>query len=203
MKYCNRPFSSVEEMDETLITNWNSVVKETDTVYVLGDFGFGKKEELLSIFKRLNGSTKILIMGNHDKDALKLPWHSKHDMLELKHNDKYYQLCHYPMRTWNKSFHGARSCFGHCHGMLKPFGYSCDVGVDSWEFTPVHIDTLEKLFSLLPRYNVDFDGAQPAGKIWQGRECMLSFRDAFFGDGTYDDVDPDELVNKDPEEFKK
>ena len=61
--YENRPFDSVEQMDETLIKNWNSVVSESDTVYVLGDFrASGYEKETLS---RLNG-TKYLVKGNHD-----------------------------------------------------------------------------------------------------------------------------------------
>ena len=38
--YDKRPFATVEEMDKALIDNWNSVVKDGDLVYVLGDFGF-------------------------------------------------------------------------------------------------------------------------------------------------------------------
>ena len=65
IKYCNRPFSSVEEMDEKMIKNWNETVSNNDVVLHLGDFGLGKKEYIASIVKRLNGK-KILIMGNHD-----------------------------------------------------------------------------------------------------------------------------------------
>lgn len=61
IKYCNRPFKSVEEMDEVLIANWNSVVKKTDQVFHLGDFGYNYK-----IAQRLNGH-KHLIWGNHDR----------------------------------------------------------------------------------------------------------------------------------------
>lgn len=63
--YCNRPFSSVEEMDEAMIKNWNETVSNNDTVLHLGDFGLGNKEYIASIVKRLNGK-KILILGNHD-----------------------------------------------------------------------------------------------------------------------------------------
>lgn len=63
--YCNRPFSSVEEMDEVMIKNWNETVSNNDTVLHLGDFGLGNKEYIASIVKRLNGK-KILILGNHD-----------------------------------------------------------------------------------------------------------------------------------------
>jgi len=64
IKYCDRPFDSVEEMNEVLIKNWNSVVSEGDIVYFLGDFSMslGAVEELT---KRLNGHKK-LITGNHD-----------------------------------------------------------------------------------------------------------------------------------------
>jgi calcineurin-like phosphoesterase family protein len=202
IKYCNRPFSSIDEMNEKLIENWNRVVKASDTVYHLGDFGFAKKELLLAAFKRLNGN-KHLIRGNHDKDSLKLPWASQHDLFDFSCDDKFYALCHYPLRTWNKSFHGARMCHGHTHGMLKPWGWSCDVGVDCWDFTPVNVDTLEQLFAKLPRYVEEEANASRGGQIWQGRQCMLTFKDAFFGDGTYDKVDPDEVAKKDPDTFKK
>ena len=68
IKYCNRPFNDVYEMNETLINNWNSVVTPEDIIYHLGDFGFGTKEELQEIFDRLNGY-KYLIMGNHDRKS--------------------------------------------------------------------------------------------------------------------------------------
>lgn len=58
-----RPFSSTEEMDEHMITKWNSVVGEYDIVYHLGDVCIGKKH--LDKISRLNGKKK-LIMGNHD-----------------------------------------------------------------------------------------------------------------------------------------
>lgn len=58
-----RPFTSTEEMDETMIERWNAKVKPTDTVYHLGDVVIAKRN--LEIVKRLNGR-KILIRGNHD-----------------------------------------------------------------------------------------------------------------------------------------
>lgn len=64
-----RPFTSTEEMDETMVERWNSVVKDCDTVYHLGDVAINKKG--LDFVKRLNGK-KRLIRGNHDifKDNL-------------------------------------------------------------------------------------------------------------------------------------
>ena len=65
IKYCHRPFKNTDEMNEYIIKRWNSIVKETDTVYHLGDVGFGKFEEVKRLVGSLNG-TKILLRGNHD-----------------------------------------------------------------------------------------------------------------------------------------
>ena len=63
-----RPFKNLDEMHEVLIANWNSRVKKKEIIYVLGDFSFGGKEKTRAILKRLSGY-KILVKGNHDKDA--------------------------------------------------------------------------------------------------------------------------------------
>lgn len=204
IKYCNRPFASVDEMDTALIDNWNKVVKPGDRVYHLGDFGFAPAPKLVSIFDRLNGQ-KYLIEGNHDHESVdkSLKWIWIRDTYDLRFGDKYYFLAHYAHRVWNRSFHGARHLFGHTHGMAKPWGWSCDVGVDCWEYSPVNIDTLEQLFAKLPRYVEEEANASAGGQIWQGRQCMLSFKDAFFGDGKFDNVDPEQMAEKDPDSFKK
>lgn len=66
LKYGRKEFNSLNEMHESLINNWNSKITNDDTVYVLGDFSLGRKEETRIILGRLNGR-KILIRGNHDK----------------------------------------------------------------------------------------------------------------------------------------
>ena len=66
--YCNRPFSSVEEMDSVMIDKWNSVVSPTDRVFHLGDFCFWKNmtsDSVRNLISTLNGE-KHLILGNHD-----------------------------------------------------------------------------------------------------------------------------------------
>ena len=65
IKYCNRPFADVEQMDKALIKNWNSVVSNSDMVIHLGDVGLGNKQYVKNILSQLNGR-KILIKGNHD-----------------------------------------------------------------------------------------------------------------------------------------
>jgi len=63
LKYCNRPFVNVEEMDEVMIERWNGRIGKNDSVYHLGDFSFSSNPK--TYFERLNGK-KILIIGNHD-----------------------------------------------------------------------------------------------------------------------------------------
>jgi calcineurin-like phosphoesterase family protein len=65
LKYCDRPFSSTEEMDEEIIRCWNSVVKPDNIVFHLGDFAFGTIAQWETYRNRLNGHIH-LILGNHD-----------------------------------------------------------------------------------------------------------------------------------------
>jgi len=63
IKYCDRPFDSTQEMDELMIDNWNSVVKDGDIVYHVGDVYFGVDGR--KSLNRLKGRKRLLI-GNHD-----------------------------------------------------------------------------------------------------------------------------------------
>lgn len=62
--FCNRPFSSVEEMNEAIINNWNNVVSPNDYVFHLGDFCFGGSPAWDKCLDSLNGR-KFLVLGNH------------------------------------------------------------------------------------------------------------------------------------------
>lgn len=65
IRFDNRPFGTIDEMDEALVNNWNSVVSNADHVYHLGDFCWGKKDDWIKYLKLLNGNIHI-IKGNHD-----------------------------------------------------------------------------------------------------------------------------------------
>ena len=65
IEYSQHPWPDVDAMNEGLIKNWNSRVGKDDRVFVLGDFSFGNKQQILDVVPRLNG-TKILVRGNHD-----------------------------------------------------------------------------------------------------------------------------------------
>jgi calcineurin-like phosphoesterase family protein len=108
IKYCNRPFSSVAEMDREMIEQWNKVVTMYDTVYHLGDFCFSAHAPY---FNQLNGN-KFLILGNHDtlNNARTAAWKNIYDYFELRtvspeNKKESYVLMPYSMRVWNKSHH--------------------------------------------------------------------------------------------------
>jgi len=146
-KYCNRPFSSVEEMDESLIENWNRCVKPADTIYHLGDFVFGNAERVQHYLRRLNGN-KIFVRGNHDSHLHKVV--DARDVREIKVEQQYIFLSHYAHRVWDKSHHGSWHLYGHSHGTLPMYGNSLDVGVDVWAFAPVSFEQIKETFLQQP-----------------------------------------------------
>ena len=70
IRYCDRPFKDVYEMNKGIINSWNSVVRNDDICYHLGDFGFGNKEQISEWVRALNGRIR-LILGNHDNHPVK------------------------------------------------------------------------------------------------------------------------------------
>ncbi len=153
IKYCNRPFKSVEEMDDTLINNWNDKIKSGDTVYHLGDFSF---TEARPYFHRLNGNIHF-IRGNHDKqaegfyrDAIakdQVTFVSFKDVNTVVYNGQEIFMSHYAHRVWNKSHRGVWHLYGHSHGTLPddPNALSFDCGVDCHNYTPLSFDDVKRI----------------------------------------------------------
>lgn len=134
-----RQGKNVDEMNNIIINNWNSVVTNRDTVYVLGDVVFGANNTHIYIYilSRLNGQ-KILIKGNHDSNSTNLNSYFAHvkDYYELDYDfgDIHKQkivMCHYAFKVWNKSHYGSWNLYGHSHGTLAPVGKQLDVGIDA------------------------------------------------------------------------
>jgi calcineurin-like phosphoesterase family protein len=143
IKCCNRPFESCVDQDETIIKNWNSVIKKGDLVYHLGDIAWGGD---YSVLKRMNGQ-KIIIKGNHDKTK-NLENAVENKYIETWHYQKgfmykndYIFMSHFPHLRWDRCSHDSYHAFGHSHGKLDiVFGRSMDVSIDCIDFTPIHID---------------------------------------------------------------
>jgi len=146
IKFCDRPFSDIREMNEKLIHNWNSVVKPGDDVYHMGDFSFERNPEVTA--RRLMGN-KHLVKGNHDKahhmNLIRPHFEWIKDYYSLRVGNDRFILFHYPIRNWHHCYKGTIHLFGHSHGGTPDMGKSTDVGVDCWKYTPVHIDTILEL----------------------------------------------------------
>jgi len=160
IKYCNRPFSSVDEMDEIIIEKWNNKVKSEDAVYHLGDFSFKKADKYLS---KLNGY-KIFTTGDHDGalediERISVPlalWKTSKiqinnkKVLHIEHKKVHIFGCHWCMRTWPKSHFNSWHLYGHSHGRLEPIGKSWDVGVDNNNFEPLSFDEIVEIMKNRP-----------------------------------------------------
>lgn len=145
IKYCNRPFKNIREMDEGLIELHNECVGPSDVVYHLGDFSFSRESS--KYLKRLNGAEYHLILGNHDKRKLLTDagFTSINDVKKIHNGEYTFWLSHYAHLRWPHSHHGAFHLFGHSHGGLEGHGRSMDIGVDTNEYRPWHIDEVIRL----------------------------------------------------------
>lgn len=141
----------VKEMDETIITNWNSVVRRpNDDVYVLGDLAFC--DDASVYLNRLNGRIHW-IHGNHDRAA----WAVRHrfishsPLMEVKidfpSGNNLVVLCHYAMRVWNKSHWGSYHLYGHSHGSLEDLSSSrsMDCGMDCNNLFPFSAEKIDEV----------------------------------------------------------
>lgn len=163
IQYCNRPWKTVEDMNEGLIENWNSVVSPADTVYFLGDFFFMGKQRAIDIVNRLNGAI-YWIVGNHDKEHVKKKEVlSRFEGIDKLKNirikcirevnggyvefDKKIVLCHFPLLVWEGIGAGSWHLHGHSHGSLRSSDCNrrMDVGVDCHpKHHPFSLDEVEE-----------------------------------------------------------
>ncbi|MFA8451198.1 MAG: metallophosphoesterase family protein [Bacteroidales bacterium] len=157
IKYSNRPFADVEEMNNSLIERWNSKIQKNDKVYHLGDIGFCDTSTLKHIISQLNGKIH-LVKGNHDRisSEIKNLFEWVKDYHELKLNDVDHNsgkqlivLSHYAMRVWNKSHHGSYHLYGHSHGELPDdiHSLSFDVGVDAHNYYPLSYQEVKEIMN--------------------------------------------------------
>lgn len=180
MTYSNRPWETVEEMNEGMRKQWNRQVQPNDTVWMLGDVGFAKTSILAPFLNTLNGK-KHLVYGNHDeylmKDEERLladgVFQSMQYYKELRHNGYQFMMFHFAGRTWNKAQHDSIHLFGHTHGYLAPRGKSVDVGVDDKsitdEYRPISIDEIIAFMDARQRHTNHHDGADALAtldRIW-------------------------------------
>jgi calcineurin-like phosphoesterase family protein len=155
-----RPFTSTEEMNETMIDRHNAKVKEQDTVYFLGDVVINKK--YLELVKRMNGR-KILIRGNHDifkdEDYREVGFQQIHGVRVFV--DKFI-MSHIPLHPDCVSERFRVNVHGHLHAnqvmrtrtnmvhgymtglVTEPDPQYLCVCVEQTDFTPLHFDEVEE-----------------------------------------------------------
>lgn len=152
IKYCNRPFHNVHEMNEAIVENWNKEIKPEDIVYHLGDVYFAKKADSTNILGRLNGR-KRLILGNHDDGKNKILQATFQKILCWRMFSEFgLVLTHVPIHRASLFAHRAEqnlvNVHGHIHQNLvllenqHPDPKYKNVSVEHTNYGPVNIETL-------------------------------------------------------------
>lgn len=177
IELAGRPFSSVEEMNETIVDRWNGAVAPDDTVWVLGDVAMGPIGESLALCGRLAGR-KLLVLGNHDRPFAGHPgrreaWAERYrtegGFTEILSNcdgvafpgvPEPVAVSHFP---YEGDSHGEDRfvehrltdtgrwlLHGHVHGAWKVRGRQINVGCDVWDFRPITSETVAELIGQAP-----------------------------------------------------
>jgi calcineurin-like phosphoesterase family protein len=147
IKYCNRPFSDVHEMNKAITERWNEVIPEDGIVFHAGDFAYRSKTPLKGYREKLNGKI-FLALGNHDrlKDVVKSGCFDDiqgyYDLIirddEMDNESQRITICHYPMYSWNQSHRGSWMLYGHHHGsMAEPSLLHVELSADCWDMYPI------------------------------------------------------------------
>jgi len=136
IKYCHRPFKNVDEMNNTILKNYNKTVKENSLVYFLGDMAFGRNSRPPGFwFKQLKGQI-VYFRGNHDKKGY------REMVIHVK--DLYFKLSHFPT---NRGDWVGWMIHGHVHDKSPFIDYQnkrINVSVDATGFKPVKLSDIIK-----------------------------------------------------------
>ena len=129
-------FSNVDEMNETMVREWNELVSVEDKVFILGDVAFLPARRAVELLKEMNG-TKILIEGNHDRKLVKDPAFRKcfseiHQYLRYNYQGQLVIMFHFPIFDHDQAARGSIMLHGHRHGNPTNLaGRIMDVGFDA------------------------------------------------------------------------
>lgn len=163
-----RDFDTVEEMNQILVDNINSVVGEDDILIHLGDWSFGGFDQIAKFRSQLNVADIRIMLGNHDhhilrgKDGINYiftdVWKGLknlniryHD--ELKVESTNVVISHYPLASWQNMNDGWFHLHGHVHLPEEHKlgrGRSLDVGVDGNNLNVYDFREIRKLLSDRP-----------------------------------------------------
>jgi len=137
----DRPWDTVEEMNEGLISNWNSMVDKRDRVFIVGDFAWKRHGFFINALR----GRKVLIKGSHDK--MRQEYYACFEEVvqakRIKLHGSVVYMIHCCPRIWPCSHYGSIALFGHSHGRLVTHNLSFDVGVDANNYKPVPWSVVE------------------------------------------------------------
>jgi len=158
-----RNFSSLQEMNDTIIDRLNMKVREDDILIHVGDVIMGHKPEvyLPQIMTRINCGEIHLVYGNHDdrirtNPALQELFTSVQSELFLSYHNEYFHFYHFPLGSWDKIGKGSMQLHGHCHGSYsRTYGRQKDIGVDSNNFYPHLLDDIIQELNQIPVVSPD------------------------------------------------
>jgi len=144
-----RDFSTIEEMNNTIVNNINSCVGQDDILIHAGDWSFSGIENIYKFHERLICKNIHLVLGNHDhwikknKNDIRSLFLSVNTRIEFYINKTLIVIDHYPLLTWEELSHGSIMLHGHTHLLNdKKFGKGriMDIGIDSnLDFRPYNI----------------------------------------------------------------
>ena len=143
VKHHLRKFDNVIAMNDVIIDNINSIVGSNDILWHLGDFAW---KVPIPFIKRIKCKNIHIVIGNHDKlsrfkDCQNVKIYT--GFVDTTIFSQRVTLCHYPMRSWRASCHGAWHLHGHTHGnILDPIRNTLDVGIDNFGLKPVSWDEI-------------------------------------------------------------
>lgn len=143
IKYENRPFKNVLEMDLAIVGKWNNTVAKEDKIFVVGDVSFYNKEKTTNIIKGLNGY-KILILGNHDKHSIN--WWKEVGFDEVSKYpiiiDGFYILSHEPV--YLTEIMPYTNIHGHIHHLKYDSKQYFNISVECINYTPINFEDIKK-----------------------------------------------------------
>ena len=184
IRYCDRPFDGVQDMDARLVDRWNERVGHDDTVLVLGDVALGQIQASLALVRGLAGH-KLLVAGNHDRcwagnGSKAHAWHERYldaGFAEVRQGTIDLEVAGLPVRAGHFPYEGDSHdedrftshrpkddgrwlVHGHVHERWRQRGRMINVGVDAWDYRPVHED---EVAALLARGPADLAPLPPEG----------------------------------------
>lgn len=168
LEYSNRPFSSLQEMEDEIVKRHNAVVNDYDKVIFVGDVFFCNQMDASKFLKRLNGM-KILVLGNHDLKAnamYKIGFDFVVQNMQIRVGKNVVNVCHYPYRwpwykRWPKMLFSSKAwrkrhfknikddgkwlIHGHTHSRQQVNGRQINVCVEAWDYQPVSITKIAEI----------------------------------------------------------